>query len=156
MREIERKYLVSDDSFITQAVSSQRIAQGYLTVRRVTARVRIYGDKGYITFKGKSKDRGLSRFEFESEIPVRCAEILLSRCSGTVEKIRHLVPYKGYTWEVDQFTGKNEGLVVAEVEMKSTAENPPLPEWVWIEVTSDFHYRNSYLAQRPYTEWFDK
>ncbi len=156
MREIERKYLVSDDSFITQAVSSQRIAQGYLTVRRVTARVRIYGDKGYITFKGKSKDRGLSRFEFESEIPVRCAEILLSRCSGTVEKIRHLVPYGGYTWEVDQFTGKNEGLVVAEVEMKSTAENPPLPEWVWIEVTSDFHYRNSYLAQRPYTEWFDK
>ena len=156
MREIERKYLVSDDSFITQAVSSQRIAQGYLTVRRVTARVRIYGDKGYITFKGKSKDRGLSRFEFESEIPVRCAEILLSRCSGTVEKIRHLVPYEGYTWEVDKFTGKNEGLVVAEVEMKSTAENPPLPEWVWIEVTSDFHYRNSYLAQRPYTEWFDK
>ena len=156
MREIERKYLVSDDSFITQAVSSQRIAQGYLTVRRVTARVRIYGDKGYITFKGKSKDRGLSRFEFESEIPVRCAEILLSRCSGTVEKIRHLVPCEGYTWEVDQFTGKNEGLVVAEVEMKSTAENPPLPEWVWIEVTSDFHYRNSYLAQRPYTEWFDK
>lgn len=156
MREIERKYLVSDDSFITQAVSSQRIAQGYLTVRRVTARVRIYGDKGYITFKGKSKDRGLSRFEFESEIPVRCAEILLSRCCGTVEKIRHLVPYEGYTWEVDQFTGKNKGLVVAEVEMKSTAENPPLPEWVWIEVTSDFHYRNSYLAQRPYTEWFDK
>lgn len=156
MREIERKYLVSDDSFITQAVSSQRIAQGYLTVRRVTARVRIYGDKGYITFKGKSKDRGLSRFEFESEIPVRCVEILLSRCSGTVEKIRHLVPYEGYTWEVDQFTGKNEGLVVAEVEMKSTAEKPPLPEWVWIEVTSDFHYRNSYLAQRPYTEWFDK
>lgn len=156
MREIERKYLVSDDSFIAQAVSSQRIAQGYLTVRRVTARVRIYGDKGYITFKGKSKDRGLSRFEFESEIPVRCAEILLSRCSGTVEKIRHLVPYEGYIWEVDQFTGKNEGLVVAEVEMKSTAENPPLPEWVWIEVTSDFHYRNSYLAQRPYTEWFDK
>ena len=126
MREIERKYLVSDDSFITQAVSSQRIA------------------------------RGLSRFEFESEIPLRCAEILLSRCSGTVEKIRHLVPYEGYTWEVDQFTGRNCGLVVAEVEMKSTAENPPLPEWVWIEVTSDFHYRNSYLAQRPYTEWFDK
>ena len=156
MREIERKYLVSDDSFITQAVSSQRIAQGYLTVRRVTARVRIYGDKGYITFKGKSKDGGLSRFEYEREIPLRCAELLLWRCSGTVEKIRHLVPYEGYTWEVDQFTGKNEGLVVAEVEMESTAEKPPLPEWVWREVTADYHYRNSYLAQRPYTEWFDK
>lgn len=156
MKEIERKYLVSDDSFIAQAVSSQRIAQGYLTMRRVTARVRIYGDKGYITFKGKSKDRGLSRFEFEREIPIRCAEILLSRCSGTVEKIRHLVPYEGYTWEVDQFTGRNCGLVVAEVEMQNTTENPPLPEWVWREVTADYHYRNSYLVQRPYTEWFDK
>ena len=154
MKEIERKYLVNDDTFIAQAYSSSRIAQGYLCARRVTARVRIYGDKGFITFKGKSKDRGLSRFEFEREIPIRCAEMLLSRCSGTVEKIRHLVNFEGYTWEVDQFTGKNEGLVVAEVELTSTTENPPLPEWVWTEVTADFHYRNSYLAQKPYTEWF--
>lgn len=154
MKEIERKYLVNDDTFIAQAYSSSRIAQGYLCARRVTARVRIYGDKGYITFKGKSKDRGLSRFEFEREITIRCAERLLSRCSGTVEKIRHLVNFEGYTWEVDQFTGKNEGLVVAEVELTSTTENPPLPEWVWTEVTADFHYRNSYLAQKPYTEWF--
>ena len=154
MKEIERKYLVNDDTFIAQAYSSSRIAQGYLCARRVTARLRIYGDKGFITFKGKSKDRGLRRFEFEREIPVRCAERLLSRCSGTVEKIRHLVNFEGYTWEVDQFTGKNEGLVVAEVELTSTTENPTLPEWVWTEVTADFHYRNSYLAQKPYTEWF--
>ena len=154
MKEVERKYLVNDDTFIAQAYSSSRIAQGYLCARRVTARVRIYGDKGFITFKGKSKDRGLSRFEFEREIPIRCAARLLSRCTGTVEKIRHLVNFEGYTWEVDQFTGKNEGLVVAEVELTSTTENPPLPEWVWTEVTADFHYRNSYLAQKPYTEWF--
>ena len=156
MKEIERKFLVSDDSFLSQATSSHRIAQGYLTARRVTARVRIYDDKGYITFKGKSKDGGLSRFESESQIPLRCAELLLTRCRGTVEKIRHLVPYSGYIWEVDQFLGRNEGLVVAEVEMQSTTEKPPLPEWVWTEVTSDFHYRNSYLVQKPYTEWFDK
>lgn len=156
MKEIERKYLVSDDGFISQAYSSSRIAQGYLCARRVTARVRIYGDKGFITFKGKSKDRGLSRFEFEREIPLRCAERLLTRCRGIVEKVRHLVNHGGYTWEVDQFTGRNEGLVVAEVELSSVTEIPPLPEWVWKEVTSDFHYRNSYLAQKPYTEWFDK
>jgi CYTH domain-containing protein len=154
MKEIERKFLVSDESFVAMATSHNRIAQGYLAARRVTARVRVYGDKAYITFKGKSKDGGLSRFEFEREIPVRCAELLLTRCSGTVEKLRYLVPYKGYTWEVDLFTGKNKGLVIAEVEMASESDSPPLPEWIWTEVTSDFHYRNSYLAQKPYTEWF--
>jgi CYTH domain-containing protein len=111
MKEIERKFLVSDESFVAMATSHNRIAQGYLAARRVTARVRVYGDKAYITFKGKSKDGGLSRFEFEREIPVRCAELPLTRCSGTVEKLCYPVPYKGYTWEVDLFTGKNEGLV---------------------------------------------
>jgi CYTH domain-containing protein len=154
MREIERKYLVSDDAFIRQSHTSTRIAQGYLCARKVTARVRIYRDVGYITFKGKSRDGGLSRFEFERAIPLRCAELLLSRCNGIVEKIRHLVEHEGYTWEVDEFKGDNEGLVVAEVEMASTTENPPLPEWIWKEVTSDYHYRNSYLAQKPYKEWF--
>ena len=154
MREIERKYLISDDNFLSQPHSATRIAQGYLCARKVTARVRIYGDVGYITFKGKSRDGGLSRFEFERTIPLRCAELLLSRCKGIVEKIRHLVEHEGYTWEVDEFKGDNEGLVVAEVEMTSTTENPPLPEWIWKEVTSDYHYRNSYLAQKPYKEWF--
>ncbi|MBQ9138554.1 MAG: CYTH domain-containing protein [Alistipes sp.] len=154
MREIERKYLVCDDGFIAQAHTSTRIAQGYLCARRVTARVRIYGDTGYLTFKGKSRDGGLSRFEFESQIPLRCAEMLLARCNGIVEKVRHLVDFQGYTWEVDQFTGANEGLVVAEVELGSVEEQAPLPEWIWKEVTSDYHYRNSYLAKCPYTRWF--
>lgn len=154
MREIERKYLVNDDAFIAQAHTSTRIAQGYLCARKVTARIRIYGDVGYLTFKGKSHDGGLSRFEFERQIPLRCAEQLLRRCGGIVEKIRHLVEHKGYTWEVDEFKGDNEGLVVAEVELPDTKCTPPLPEWIWMEVTSDYHYRNSYLAQKPYKEWF--
>ena len=155
MREIERKYLVSDDAFIGQAHSATRIAQGYLCARRVTARVRIYGDVGYITFKGKSRDGGLSRFEFERQIPLRCAELLLSRGNGKVEKVRYLVEYEGYTWEVDVFEGDNEGLVVAEVELPDTECNAPLPAWIWKEVTADYHYRNSYLVKRPYKSWFE-
>ena len=155
MREIERKYLVSDDAFIGPAHSATRIAQGYLCARRVTARVRVYGDVGYITFKGKSRDGGLSRFEFERQIPLRCAELLLSRCNGKVEKVRYLVEYEGYTWEVDVFEGDNEGLVVAEVELPDTECNAPLPAWIWKEVTADYHYRNSYLVKRPYKSWFE-
>ncbi|MBQ5700513.1 MAG: CYTH domain-containing protein [Alistipes sp.] len=154
MREIERKYLVSNDAFIRQAHSATRIAQGYICSRKVTARIRIYGDVGYITFKGKSRDGGLSRFEFERQIPLRCAELLLGRCNGKIEKIRYLVEHKGYTWEVDLFEGDNEGLVVAEVELPDTECQPPLPEWIWKEVTSDYHYRNSYLVKVPYKKWF--
>ena len=154
MREIERKYLVSDDGFIAQAHTSTHIAQGYLCAARVTARVRIYGDKAFLTFKGKSHDGGLSRFEYESQIPLRCAEKLLARCVGVVEKIRHLVDYQGYTWEVDEFMGDNAGLVVAEVELPDTECQAPLPAWIWKEVTSDYHYRNSYLAKVPYKSWF--
>lgn len=154
MREIERKYLISDDSFLGEAFSSRRIAQGYLCSRRVTARVRIYGDEAYITFKGKSRDGGLSRFEAESRIPMRCAELLLARCRGVVEKVRHLVRYGDHTWEVDIFEGDNEGLALAEVELSSLEEQATLPPWIWKEVTSDYHYRNSYLAQKPYKEWF--
>ena len=137
MREIERKFLISDDSFLSCATSHRRIAQGYLCHKRVTARVRIYGDEAFITFKGKSRDGGLSRFEFERQIPMRCAELLLERCDGKIEKIRYLVDYKGYTWEVD------------------IDQQPELPQWIWKEVTSDYHYRNSYLAKKPYKSWFE-
>ena len=85
---------------------------------------------------------------------VRCAELLLARCNGRVEKVRYIVPYEGYTWEVDIFEGDNEGLALAEVELSATEEQPSLPKWIWKEVTSDYHYRNSYLAQRPYKSWF--
>lgn len=155
MIEIERKYLVSDDSFIAQATSVKPMAQGYLCLKRVTARIRICGDKGFITFKGKSRDGGLSRFEWEKSIPLRCARMLLSRCRGVVEKCRYIVPYEGYTWEVDLFEGQNEGLALAEVELPDVAVEPKLPDWIWREVTGDYHYHNSYLAQRPYREWFN-
>ena len=155
MREIERKYLISDDSFAAQARSATRIAQGYLCARKVTARVRIYGEVGYITFKGKSRDGGLSRFEFERQIPLRCAELLLSRCQGIIEKVRYLVDFEGYTWEIDVFEGENEGLAVAEVELPDTECKAPLPAWIWKEVTSDYHYRNSYLAKKPYKSWLE-
>lgn len=154
MREIERKFLVSDTSFKEEAYCSTRIAQGYICKRKVTARVRIYGQTAFITFKGKSKDGGLSRFEHERAIPMHCAQLLLNRCSGTVEKIRHLVKYGDHTWEVDEFEGENQGLVIAEVELGSVEERPQIPQWIWKEVTGDFHYHNSYLVQRPYTKWF--
>ena len=154
MREIERKFLISDDSFLAQAISYKRIAQGYLCSRKVTARVRIYGEQAFITFKGKSHDGGLSRFEFERAIPMRCAELLLSRCAGVVEKTRHCVRHDNHIWEVDIFEGENEGLALAEVELSSTDESINLPEWVWKEVTADYHYRNSYLAKVPYKQWF--
>ena len=152
-REIERKFLVCDDSFRKAARSSARIAQGYLCTRRVTARVRIYGEQAFLTLKSKSRDGGLSRFEWERPIPVRCAELLLRRCAGVVEKRRYLVDYEGYTFEVDEFEGKNEGLVVAEVELASVDEHPPLPDWIWKEVTGNRYYYNSFLARHPYCEW---
>lgn len=152
-REIERKFLVRDDSFRVLASASARIAQGYLCSRRVTARVRIYGERAFLTLKGKSHDGGLSRFEWERPIPVRCAEALLARCAGVVEKRRYIVPYEGYTFEVDEFAGANEGLVVAEVELGATEEQPALPAWIWKEVTGNRYYYNSFLARHPYREW---
>ncbi|MBQ7856835.1 MAG: CYTH domain-containing protein [Alistipes sp.] len=153
MQEIERKYLVRDDSFKQEAFACTRIAQGYLCMRKVTARVRIYGERAYITFKGKSRDGGLSRFEYESSIPLRCAEALLARCRGIIEKYRYLVKVGNHTWEVDLFEGDNAGLVIAEVELQSVEERPLLPTWVWKEVTGNRYYHNSFLVQHPYKEW---
>ena len=153
MREIERKFLVCDDSFREEAFRATHIAQGYLCSRRVTARVRIRGEKAYLTIKGKSYDGGLSRFEWEREIPKRCAELLLRRCRGVVEKVRYEVLCGEHTWEVDVFEGENEGLVVAEVELRATDEQPALPAWIWKEVTGVRYYHNSFLARCPYKSW---
>ena len=153
MQEIERKFLVSDDQFRRDAFRSRRIAQGYLCRRRVTARVRIIGDEAFITFKGRSHDGGLSRFEWERPVPMRCAEALLGRCRGVVEKIRHEVRVGNHVWEVDEFLGDNEGLVVAEVELASRDEQPEIPAWIWREVTGNRYYHNSFLASHPYKEW---
>ncbi len=153
MQEIERKFLVRDDRFKTEAFRSTAIAQGYLCSRRVTARVRIYGGEAFLTIKGKSRDGGLSRFEWERPIPVACAERLLARCRGVVEKVRHLVRVGEFVYEVDEFTGDNAGLVVAEVELRSPDEQPPLPDWILKEVTGVRFYYNSFIAKHPYKEW---
>jgi adenylate cyclase len=153
MQEIERKYLIRDESFRSDVVRSMRIAQGYLCSRKVTARVRICNDKGILTFKGKSHDGGLSRFEFEREIPLGVTERLLNRCSGVVDKVRHLVEYGGHTFEVDEFKGENEGLIVAEVELSSAEESVSLPPWIGDEVTGERCFYNSFLVKHPFKSW---
>lgn len=153
MQEIERKYLVANDAWRTEVSRSMRIAQGYLCSRRVTARVRICDEQGVLTFKGKSRDGGLSRFEWEREIPRGVAERMLGRCKGVVDKVRHLVEYGGHTFEIDEFRGDNEGLVVAEVELASANEAVSLPSWCGDEVTGERCFYNSFLAKHPFKSW---
>ena len=140
MQEIERKYLTADESWRKAVSRSMRIAQGYLCSRKVTARVRICDDKGIITFKSKSRDGGLSRFEWERAIPIGVAERLLAR-------------YEGHTFEVDEFKGENEGLIVAEVELSSCDEDVALPTWIGDEVTGIKCFYNSFLVKHPFKSW---
>ena len=153
MQEIERKYLTADESWRKEVSRTMRIAQGYLCSRRVTARVRVCDNKGILTFKSKSRDGGLSRFEWEREIPLGVAERLLGSCSGVVEKWRHIVEYEGYTFEIDEFTGANEGLVIAEVELSSCEDRPLLPAWCGDEVTGIGCFYNSFLSKQPFKSW---
>ena len=153
-QEIERKFLVNGD-FKSSAVKSQRITQGYLcSVAERTVRVRIKGDMGYITVKGIGNKSGASRFEWEKEIPVKDAEELLEICEkGVIDKTRYIVPYEGHTFEVDEFYGDNDGLVVAEVELKSEDERFERPVWLGKEVTGESRYYNSMLMKNPYKSW---
>lgn len=154
-QEIERKFLVEDDSYRTMASSSNRIAQGYIcrTSGR-TVRVRIRGDKGYLTIKGPSVDGGLSRYEWEHEIPLREAEELMRLCDGgIIDKVRHLVPVGRHIFEVDEFLGDNEGLVMAEVELDAVDETFEKPSFLGREVTGDRRYYNSCLTAHPFKEW---
>ena len=153
MQEIERKYLIANESFRDDISRSMRIAQGYLCSRRVTARVRICDERGILTFKGKSRDGGLSRFECESEIPYKVAELLLQRCSGVVDKVRHIVEFEGHTFEIDEFKGENEGLIIAEVELSQADESITLPSWIGDEVTGERCFYNSFLVKHPFRSW---
>ena len=153
MQEIERKYLTIDESWREEVSRSMRIAQGYLCSRRVTARVRVCDNRGILTFKSKSRDGGLSRFEWERTIPPGVAERLLARCSGVVDKVRHIVEYEGHTFEVDEFRGENEGLVVAEVELSDCNERVALPPWIGDEVTGIRCFYNSFLVKMPFKRW---
>lgn len=152
--EIERKYLVSG-GFKHQAISSHRIVQGYICSQPgKTVRVRISDDSGFLTIKGPSDDKGLSRYEFETIIPLPDAESLLELCEqGAIDKERYLVPIGPHIWEVDVFKGANEGLIIAEIELNSEEEEFELPHWIGEEVTGDRKYYNSMLTKKPYSMW---
>ena len=129
--------------------------QGYLSsVPERTVRVRIKGDKGFLTIKGIGNASGASRYEWEREIPVPDVEQLLAICEpGVIDKVRWLVPAGAHTFEVDEFHGENEGLVVAEVELAAEDEAYVRPAWLGTEVTGDPRYFNSMLMKSPYTRW---
>jgi adenylate cyclase len=154
MQEIERKFLVAGE-FKSLATKSFRITQGYLSsIPERTVRVRIKGDKGFITIKGIGNESGASRFEWEKEIPVAEVEELLKICEpGVIDKTRYLVPAGKHTFEIDEFCGDNEDLVVAEVELTSENETFEKPAFLGQEVTGDLKYYNSMLLKNPYKKW---
>jgi len=119
-----------------------------------TVRVRVKGEKGYITIKGKSNDSGMSRYEWENEIPLNEAEALLKLCEpGIIDKTRYEVVFENQTFEVDEFYGENEGLIMAELELESEMTNIIKPDWLGLEVTGDKRYYNAQLSLHPYTKW---
>ena len=156
-QEIERKFLVKDDSYKQMASSFSHIVQGYIcrTSGR-TVRVRMRGDKAFLTIKGPSPDGGLSRYEWEHEISGCEALELMSLCeSGVIDKVRYLVPWGKHTFEVDEFMGENEGLVMAEVELDAVDEEFERPPFLGEEVTGDRRYYNSCLTVTPFKKWED-
>ncbi|MCY2686413.1 CYTH domain-containing protein [Salinimicrobium sp. TH3] len=156
MQEIERKFLILDSpNFREDAFSRTRIVQGYLnSAPERTVRVRIRGDKGFLTIKGKSSSDGLSRYEWEREIPLFEAEELLKLSEPRkIEKYRYEIKVENHTFEVDEFLGENEGLLMAEVELNNETEEIKKPLWLGKEVTGDQRYYNSYLSKFPFKEW---
>ncbi len=152
--EIERKFLVTGD-FRPFVRTSEHIAQGYLcTDPEKTVRVRLKGDKGFLTLKGAGNASGASRHEWEYEIPAQDARELLALCTaGIIDKTRHYVPAGKHTFEVDVFHGDNEGLVVAEIELEDEHEAFDHPAWLGKEVTGDAKYYNASLFKNPYKDW---
>lgn len=155
MIEIERKFLVKANDFKAEAFQKTRIVQGFLnTDPHRTVRIRIHGEQAFITVKGLSNKTGLSRFEWEKAIPVKEAEALLELCEpGVIEKVRYLVKINNHTFEVDEFLGENQGLVIAEVELRNENESFTKPAWLGPEVTGDVRYYNSQLSKDPYINW---
>ena len=153
--EIEKKFLVTGEQFKQDAEAKVRIVQGYLsTVPERTVRIRIKGDKGYLTIKGKGNESGATRYEWEKEISVTDAEELLKLSEGgVIDKTRFLVKSGQHTFEVDEFYGDNQGLIVAEVELEDEAEAFEKPQWIAEEVTGQDKYYNAMLMQNPYKNW---
>lgn len=152
-KEIERKFLVTDTSW-RQGAIGYLYRQGYIpTQNQATVRARVIGDRGYLTIKGPTI--GLTRQEFEYEIPLTDAEAMLSGlCQPPlIEKRRYRITVGNHLWEVDEFLGENEGLILAEIELEAEAEAFVFPSWVGEEVSADPAYFNSNLARNPYRSW---
>ena len=152
-KEIERKFLVRDNTWRGQD-GGKRYRQGYLSiVKERTVRVRTTGDKGFITIKGMSV--GATRSEYEYEIPLADANEMLDRlCERPlIEKTRYRVSHEGLVWEIDEFEGDNRGLTIAEVELKDETQSVTLPGWIGQEVTGDPRYFNANLVANPFSQW---
>lgn len=152
-QEIERKFLIASDAWRAQAVRRARMSQGYLaSAPNASVRARIAGEQAWLNIK----IGGLvaSRQEFEYDIPVADAEALLAAAQGPlIEKTRHYVPYQGFEWEIDEFHGENDGLIVAEIELEAEDQPFPRPPWVGTEVTHLTRYYNVNLVAHPYSAW---
>jgi CYTH domain-containing protein len=155
MQEIERKFLVKNSDYKSEAFKKTRITQGFLNTHpERTVRVRIKGNTGFITVKGKSNQSGTSRFEWEKEIHLNEAEELLQLCeTGVIDKTRYEVKSGLHIFEVDEFYGDNQGLIVAEVELSTENEAFLKPDWLGEEVTGNVTYYNSKLSKNPFKNW---
>lgn len=155
-REIERKFLIAGD-YKSEAYASERIIQAYLcSVPERVVRIRIKGEKGFITIKGTTNDGGLSRFEWEKEIPLEDAQSLLRLAEhGVIDKTRYFIRNTDghHIWEVDEFHGENDGLTMAEIELSDEDDFFDKPAWLGKEVSGDKRYYNAYLSNNPYKSW---
>lgn len=153
MQEIERKFLVKNLDFKKEATSSNTIRQAFISRHpERTVRVRQYGDKAFLTIKGKSSEDGTTRTEWEQEISIPDAMQLFDLCeSGEIHKKRYLVQLEDFTFEVDEFFGENQGLIIAEIELNSANQAFPKPNWLGKEVTGDVRFYNSQLSKNPFS-----
>jgi len=152
-QEIERKFLVKNSNY-RKLGNYLHIQQGFLcTDKERVVRVRIHGKKAFLTIKGISK--GIARAEYEYKIPMTDAKYMLENLciKPTIGKFRYNVNIEGFTWEIDEFSGENEGLIIAEIELKSADQAFPKPEWVGEEVTGDVKYYNANLVSKPFKSW---
>jgi adenylate cyclase len=147
-QEIERKFLIKGEPW--KGITGTELQQGYIAKSTSTVRIRISAKKAWLTIKGKTK--GISRSEFEYEIPLADAHAMLDEFCGDnrISKTRYIIPHEGFNWEVDVFEGQNKGLTIAEIELESEDIEPPLPNWILTEVTGEKHYYNSRLISNPW------
>jgi CYTH domain-containing protein len=158
MIEIERKFLVNSQAYRENSRSKTTIIQGFLNTHPDrTVRIRIHGELGFITVKGRSNKEGTTRFEWEDELNLTDAKALMKLCEpGIIEKTRYEVAEGNHLFEIDEFCGDNDGLVIAEIELTSEDESFPKPQWLGKEVTGDLRYYNSSLSKQPFKNWKDE